>query len=337
MTNPVPTVTVVIPAHNEAPDIERCLSAVAHQDYPMERLEVVVVSGGSTDDTAARAQACLAAAPFGSSDVLTGTTGTTPSNLNAGLARATGDIVCRVDARSLIEPHHVRRCANVLAGRPDVAVVGGAQRAVARDASAVGLAIARALNNRWAMGGSAYRRATRSGPSDTVYLGAFRRRDLQRVGGWDERLATNQDFDLNQRLAGLGLVWFEATLRTGYLPRSTVSGLWAQYRRFGRWKVRYWRLTATSPSPRQRLLLAAPVVATTLVVATSLRIGAAATGLVVACGALLVDHAGSAEPAPLRVRALATVLSGMVSLGWWTGVVAEVLQPQEEDSARAAG
>ena len=89
-----------------------------------------------------------------------------------------------------------------------------------------------------------------------MYLGAFRRADLLAVHGWDERMLSNQDFDLNRRLAADGVVWFDASLQSGYVPRSTFRDLWRQYVRFGRAKVIYWRTTGDRPQPRQRALLA---------------------------------------------------------------------------------
>ena len=42
-----PFVTVILPVRNEADFIERSLGAVLAQDYPAERMEVLVVDGGS--------------------------------------------------------------------------------------------------------------------------------------------------------------------------------------------------------------------------------------------------------------------------------------------------
>ena len=47
----------------------------------------------------------------------------------------------------------------------------------------------------------------------------MRTSDLRAAHGWDEQLETNQDFDLNRRLATRGTVWFERSLCVGYLPR----------------------------------------------------------------------------------------------------------------------
>ncbi|MEO9143482.1 MAG: glycosyltransferase, partial [Polyangiaceae bacterium] len=46
-----PKVTVVIPAFNEGPMVERSIRSVAKCDYPQELLEIIVVDDGSRDDT----------------------------------------------------------------------------------------------------------------------------------------------------------------------------------------------------------------------------------------------------------------------------------------------
>lgn len=51
MADSYPLVSVVIPIRNEARYIERCLEAVLTQDYPPERLEILVVDGMSDDNT----------------------------------------------------------------------------------------------------------------------------------------------------------------------------------------------------------------------------------------------------------------------------------------------
>jgi poly-beta-1,6-N-acetyl-D-glucosamine synthase len=50
----LPTVSIIVPAHNEAEVIDRCLNSIKVQDYPHDKLEVIVVDDGSTDETAER-------------------------------------------------------------------------------------------------------------------------------------------------------------------------------------------------------------------------------------------------------------------------------------------
>jgi cellulose synthase/poly-beta-1,6-N-acetylglucosamine synthase-like glycosyltransferase len=48
----LPTISVVVPAHNEATTIERCLKSLVESNYPAGKLEVIVANDGSTDNTA---------------------------------------------------------------------------------------------------------------------------------------------------------------------------------------------------------------------------------------------------------------------------------------------
>lgn len=50
----LPRVTVLVPAYNEEQVIDRCLNSIKIQDYPHDKLEVVVINDGSTDYTAER-------------------------------------------------------------------------------------------------------------------------------------------------------------------------------------------------------------------------------------------------------------------------------------------
>jgi len=51
-----PHVTIAVPTYNEGGTIDRCLRSIAAQDYPHDRCEILVIDGGSTDDTVARAR-----------------------------------------------------------------------------------------------------------------------------------------------------------------------------------------------------------------------------------------------------------------------------------------
>lgn len=317
-----PLVTVLIPARNEAGDLAACLAAVVAQDYAENGIEVVVVDGGSTDDTVEVAYRVLERERDLTFTVIRGP-GPTPENLNAGLAAASGDIICRVDARSIIPPDYVRTCAELLIERPELRVVGGAQVAIEAGTSTLDRGITRALNNRWAMGGSRYRRGASSGAADTVYLGAFRTEQLRQAGGWDPRLATNQDFELNRRMGADGVVWFESSLLVGYVPRRSLGDLWRQYRRFGEWKVRYWDMTGDRPRPRQLVMIVVPMLAAVGGIVAMKR-APAPTVILAGLGAGAVDHFGrpnsSSVSLPTRLASIAAMV--VVAGGWWSGVVA---------------
>ena len=75
------------------------------------------------------------------------------------------------------------------------------------------------------------------GPAESVYLGAFRRSTLDRLGGYDEHFVRAQDWELNHRIRESGgLVWFDPELSVTYRPRPDVRRLARQYRDYGRWR-----------------------------------------------------------------------------------------------------
>ena len=317
-----PAVTVIIPTYREVADIAACLAAVAAQDYPAHLVTVLVVDGSSDDGTAEAAERAMTAIGV-DGVVLDNPARITASSLNVGLAHAMGDVVVRVDARSRVEPHYLRTCVDILASRPDVAVVGGAQIAQPRGDSQLQLGIARALRNHWATGLSRYRRSAVSGPADTVWMGAFRAKDLRAVGGWDDRVALNEDFELNERLRGTGgLVWFEAALRSGYRPRASLGSISRQYFRYGGVKGKWWA-RGRRPNARQAALLVAPPATAAVLLTCGARWGWGKTAVGVLCAVAGIEFAGGDGPAARPIgHLLAGVAMMCVGASWWLGVIA---------------
>lgn len=322
-----PLVSVVIPAWNAAAHIEHCLSAVLGQDYPLDRMEIIVVDGASDDDTADRARGALADAGLASARVVHNPGATTPSNLNAGLAEATGDYVARVDARSALPADYISRCVAVLEADAEVVVVGGRPVAVAPGAGLVHRGIARSWNQPLP-GLSSHRRSSASGPADTVYLGFFRRHELIDAGGWDERFDRNQDFELNRRLGRTGIVWFDAGISVEWVPVPTLGRLWRQNVTFGRWKVRYWRLTGDRPRPRQWVLLAIPPIGAVLAAVALLRSPRLVGGAAVVGSATLVVPSDPRDWATIPERIVAASSTVLTGVAWTLGVWSELLRPR---------
>ncbi|HEU0027968.1 MAG TPA: glycosyltransferase [Ktedonobacterales bacterium] len=95
-------VSVVIPAHNEAGYIEAALASVIAQDYPLERLECVVVDNASTDGTARVAQAFAARHDGLCVRVVTEPSLGVSRAKNRGARHATGAILIFLDADSIM-------------------------------------------------------------------------------------------------------------------------------------------------------------------------------------------------------------------------------------------
>jgi len=49
--NNLPTVSVVIPTYNSERTLKSCLESIAEQDYPKDKIEIIIADAGSTDKT----------------------------------------------------------------------------------------------------------------------------------------------------------------------------------------------------------------------------------------------------------------------------------------------
>ena len=314
------TVSVILPALNEADDIAGCLDALATQTWPLEQLQVVLVDAASDDHTIERST--QVARQLGLELVTRANPARrTSAGLNVGLEACNGDVVVRVDARSRIGPNHVERSVVLLASRPDIGVVGGGQKATARSDGFVDRSIARGLRNRYTTGFARYRRSDVAGPVDTVWMGAFRRADLEHLGGWDEAVALNEDWDLNERYRDAGfVVWFDPEMDAQYLPRRSFTPLARQYFRFGRVKGTWW-MRGRRPAARQLLLLLLPPVGLAAAVMVGAQIGALPLAAAAIVGAFAIDAVGTREPAAIPVRIGALAATATSSTSWWIGVV----------------
>lgn len=113
-----PPVSMLIPAYNEADVIAEKLANTLALDYPAERLQVIVASDGSSDETAA------IAANHRGVDVLALPRQGKVRTLNRAVEHARGDILVFTDANTLCEPGALRALAANFAD-PDVGGVAG--------------------------------------------------------------------------------------------------------------------------------------------------------------------------------------------------------------------
>ncbi len=130
----LPRVSIVTAAHNEAGSIAATLENKLALDYPADRLEIVVVSDGSTDETDAivgrfadRGVRLLRQEPRAGKT----------SALNFAVPQTTGDLVAFADANSIWDPDALRRLVAPFAD-PEIGYVTGRMLYLAPDGSLSG-------------------------------------------------------------------------------------------------------------------------------------------------------------------------------------------------------
>jgi succinoglycan biosynthesis protein ExoA len=246
----LPLVTIAIPCLNEERYIEKCLDDVFAQDYPADRIEVLVGDGMSTDRTREILRTIEERHP-GRVRTIDNPKRLQAAAMNAMIEAARGDVIVRMDVHARYARDYVRQCVDVLrdTGADNV---GGAQRAIPE--TWFQRALCAALDSPLAVGGARYRNADAEGEVDTVFLGAFRRRVLYDVGGYDPNAITNEDAELNQRILERGgKVYLSRKIVVHYFPRDSFRGLAKQYFKYGKGRARTLLKHKTFPTPRPAL------------------------------------------------------------------------------------
>lgn len=114
-----PSVSVVIPVKDRAPELQRCLDSLSSLHYPREKLEVLVVDDGSRDDSLDVAKT------WGAVALSSGGEGLGPAmarNVGANVAR--GEILAFIDSDCVAKKDWLSQLLPVF-GDPEIAAVGG--------------------------------------------------------------------------------------------------------------------------------------------------------------------------------------------------------------------
>jgi len=229
-----PLVSIVMPVRNESAHLPRAFAAIETQSYPRDRIEILVVDGGSTDDTPDIVRRRMRADPR--ICLLGGPGVNTPAAMQLGIAAARGDVVAKVDGHGWVNERFVERAVATLVADESVGCVGPIIVPVAE--SSVERAIALARFSHLGVGGGVYTLEEREQDTDTVQCGVYRRSALVEAGGFDPELPFGEDEEANHRLRLAGWrIRLDPAMRFSYRVRPSIAALFRQYFRYGRARV----------------------------------------------------------------------------------------------------
>jgi glycosyltransferase involved in cell wall biosynthesis len=282
----LPFVSIIMPVRNEERHITNVLQSLLAQDYPHDRMEIIVADGMSSDAT----RQMVSAIGDDRVRLLENPRGIMPAGFNLGLKAARGELIVMMGGHTEIAADYLKASVSLLQ-KGDVDCVGGPIRTVGE--TDVATAISLAMSSRFGVGGTAFRVGCREPKCvDTVAFGVYTRKIMERAGPLDEEFVRGQDDEFNYRLRKLGgKIVLAPELRSRYTSRSSFHSLWQQYFQYGYWKVR-----VLQKHPRQMQLRQFVPAAFVLSLLASLAMAAGRPGLgqlmlLFLCGSYLIATA----------------------------------------------
>lgn len=243
-----PFVSVIIPTYNEEKHIGRLLDAVIGNRYPADRIEVLVIDGGSRDQTRAivqeKAQGCS------SVRLLENKKKIQAAAMNIGIREARGDYLLRLDGHTEVPDDFICQSVRALEEHPDAWVAGGYITSCGQ--GKVGQAIAAAMSVPVGVGNSAFRLGNYEGYVDTVAFGIHHKWVFDKIGGYDESAIRSEDYDFNLRVreAG-GRIWLSKHVSSLYKTRDSFRQLAGQMFNYGCWSLKTMKKHGRVPTLRK--------------------------------------------------------------------------------------
>jgi glycosyltransferase involved in cell wall biosynthesis len=228
-------ITIIMPVRNEKDYIEKAIKSLLANDYPADKLELIVVDGMSDDGTREIVQKLSAS--DSRIKLLDNPRKIVPTAMNIGLKAAKGDIFIRIDGHATIAPDFIMKSIRCLQDHPDAWVVGGHIETISD--TFIGRTIAAAMRSPAGVGNSRFRVGDYEGWVDTLAFGTHHKWILDKIGYFDEELLRNQDDEFSYRIiqAG-GKIWLSKSIRSIYYARGSLKKLWRQYFQYGFWRIR---------------------------------------------------------------------------------------------------
>jgi glycosyltransferase involved in cell wall biosynthesis len=118
MPSPSPVVSVVMATYNFERFVARSIESVLAQDYPADKLDIVVVDDGSTDSTAESVQPYLDRVRY-----VQKPNGGVLTTINRGIEEARGELICLASGDDEYAPGKIRAQVDMMVARPEVGLV----------------------------------------------------------------------------------------------------------------------------------------------------------------------------------------------------------------------
>lgn len=225
---PLPFISIIIPAKNEEKLLRGCISSLHLLDYPKDRIEIIIVDGLSTDNSAGVAREMGAR-------VIRNVKQTVSPGRNVGFENAKGDLIAFTDADCIVDQHWLSNSIKYFEKDSTVACAGG-PNLTPSDESNFGKAVGFVFDQPIFAAGSIHARELNEVKEVTSLPGCnaiYRRSILAQVMPLDESMLTGDDTLLNRKILDLGgRLLYTPDVIVFHYRRPTPRKLWRQFYRY---------------------------------------------------------------------------------------------------------
>lgn len=228
-------VSIICPIYQEEKYIEKCISTILEQDYPIELLEVLFVDGMSLDRT--REIVYRYSSKYQFIKLLDNPYRVVPHAMNIGYRASKGDVIIRIDGHCEYPSNYVSTLVKYLF-KLNADNVGALWNTMPANDTAICQSIAIASSHPFGVGASKHKIGTdKIIETDTVPFGCYKREVFERIGLFDEDLIRNQDDEFNARLINAGgKIYLIPHLIIDYIARDKFSKMCKMYFQYGLFK-----------------------------------------------------------------------------------------------------
>lgn len=215
-------IAVIIPTLNEEQFISRCLDSVLTQTFPFEKMDIMVVDGGSKDNTRVIVEDYHKR--YSNIRLINNPGRIQSIAFNIGVKNSTAPYIVRLDAHAFYKPFYIEGCIEGLKGDSERGNVGGQWDIQPQNNSLWAVTNAILNHSKFGIGGATYRVGSEAGNVDTVPFGAFPRRVINEIGGMREDLPRGEDNEYNSRIKKAGYtIYFDPRIECVYYARPTLK------------------------------------------------------------------------------------------------------------------
>mgnify|MGYP001637674464 FL=1 len=228
-------VSVCVVAYNEEKVIGNLLNDIKNQDYPHDKIEILLIDSMSSDKTKQiMNEFKKKEMEFQNIQVLLNPKKKLAPGWNVALKNYNGDVIIRIDAHASIPKDFIRKNVEVLESGEFVS--GGIRPNIIDENTPWKETLLLAEQSMFGSSIAPYRKGKKKTYVKSLFHGAYRREVFERVGLYNEQLGRTEDNEIHYRMRKAGFrLCYTPDIISYQHTRSTLKGMLKQKYGNGYW------------------------------------------------------------------------------------------------------